>query len=63
MEYKLAEEYLLEIIKRAFVDGFIQGTAQNIGTTNALEKAKEYAKFMLGNSPIRQSQAEEQQKI
>jgi len=51
MEYILPKDYLAQIIKDAYMAGFCQGTAENIGTTNALEKAEEYAKFMLGERP------------
>jgi len=51
MEYVLPKDYVAQIIKDAYMAGFSQGTAQNIGTTNALEKAKEYAEFMLGERP------------
>ena len=51
MEYVFPKDYITQIIKDAYMTGFCQGTAKNIGTTNALEKAKEYAEFMLGERP------------
>jgi len=38
---------LEELLQNAYMAGFSQGTAQNIGTTSALEKAQAYIDFIL----------------
>jgi hypothetical protein len=47
-KYQESEEReLKDKLGKAYMAGFGQGTSQNIGTTNALVKAQEYANFVV----------------